>query len=181
MERTLTIIKPDSMEAKNAGNILAHLEGEGFQVQALKRMHLSKAQAQKFYEVHRERPFYDSLVAYMTSGPIIAAALAQGSNILLLDEPTTFLDPKHESDIYKILSNINKELNITIVSVTHDINNAVLNSRRIVILKSGSILYSGLPEKIMNNTILGHAYDKLFLFDDHPVSGQKIIVPEAIS
>ena len=77
MERTLTIIKPDSLEASNAGNILAHLEKEGFEIQALKRMRLSGAQAQRFYEVHRERPFYDSLVAYMTSGPVIAAALAR--------------------------------------------------------------------------------------------------------
>jgi len=77
MEQTLTMIKPDSMEAHNAGNILAHLEKEGFQIQALKRLRLSKVQAQTFYAVHRERPFYDSLVAYMTSGPIIAVALTR--------------------------------------------------------------------------------------------------------
>ena len=93
MERTLTIIKPDSMEAKNAGKILDHLEGEGFQIQALKRMRLTEAQARKFYEVHRERPFYDSLVAYMTSGPIIAAALARKDAVPHLRKVMGATDP----------------------------------------------------------------------------------------
>jgi nucleoside-diphosphate kinase len=75
MERTLTIIKPDAMAAGHAGDILAHLEREGFRIVALRRMSLTTAQAGAFYEVHRERPFYDSLVAFMTSGPVIAAAL----------------------------------------------------------------------------------------------------------
>ena len=75
MERTLTIVKPDSMEAGNAGNILAHLEGEGFRIVAIRRLHMSETQARGFYEVHAERPFYDDLVAFMTSGPVIAAAL----------------------------------------------------------------------------------------------------------
>ena len=75
MERTLTIIKPDAVASGNSGNILAHLEREGFRIVALRRMHLSTAQARAFYEVHRERPFYDSLVEFMTSGPVIAAAL----------------------------------------------------------------------------------------------------------
>ena len=93
MERTLTIIKPDSMEAGNAGNILAHLENEGFEIQALKRLRLSEAQAQRFYEVHRERPFYDSLVAYMTSGPIIAAALAREDAVPQLRKAMGATDP----------------------------------------------------------------------------------------
>ncbi len=74
-EQTLTIIKPDAVAAGNAGKILAHLEGEGFRILGLKRLHLSRDQARAFYEVHRERPFYDSLVEFMTSGPVMAAAL----------------------------------------------------------------------------------------------------------
>jgi len=75
MERTLTMVKPDAVEAGNTGNILAHLEREGFRVLAIRRLRLSPAQASAFYEVHRERPFYDSLVEFMTSGPIVAVAL----------------------------------------------------------------------------------------------------------
>lgn len=98
MERTLTMIKPDSMEAQNAGNILAHLEKEGFQIQALKKMRLSEVQAQKFYEVHRERPFYDSLVAYMTSGPIIAAALAREDAVPYLRQVMGATDPANAEE-----------------------------------------------------------------------------------
>jgi nucleoside-diphosphate kinase len=74
-QRTLTIIKPDAVGAGNAGNILAHVEAEGFRILGMKRMRLSRDQARAFYEVHRERPFYDSLVEFMTSGPVVAAAL----------------------------------------------------------------------------------------------------------
>jgi nucleoside-diphosphate kinase len=98
MERTLTIIKPDSLEASNAGNILAHLEKEGFEIQALKRLRLSGAQAQRFYEVHRERPFYDSLVAYMTSGPVIAAALAREDAVPQLRKVMGATDPANADE-----------------------------------------------------------------------------------
>jgi nucleoside-diphosphate kinase len=69
-QRTLTIIKPDSVENGNIGNIVAHLEREGFRIVAARMLRLTQAQAGAFYAVHRERPFYGSLVAYMTSGPV---------------------------------------------------------------------------------------------------------------
>lgn len=108
----------------------------------------------------------------------IAAALAQGAKTMLLDEPTTFLDPKHEADIYSILKRLNRELGMTIVSVTHDINSAVLQSDKIVILKQGEVIYSGKARDIMRNEILKPAFDKFFTFITHPNSGQIIIVPE---
>jgi nucleoside-diphosphate kinase len=74
-QRTLTIIKPDSVEKGNAGKIIAHLENEGFRVVAGRMMHLTEAQARAFYAVHKERPFYNDLVAYMTSGPVWPMAL----------------------------------------------------------------------------------------------------------
>jgi nucleoside-diphosphate kinase len=74
-ERTLTIIKPDSVENRNVGNITAHLEREGFKILASRMLHLSQAQARAFYAVHKERPFYDDLVTYMTSGPVWVMAL----------------------------------------------------------------------------------------------------------
>ena len=75
MQSTLTIIKPDSVAAGNSGKILAHLETAGFELHRLVKLHLSEAQARSFYEVHKERPFYNDLVAFMTEGPIIAVAL----------------------------------------------------------------------------------------------------------
>ena len=75
MERTLTILKPDSVSAGRVGAILAHLEREGFRFCAMKRVRLSPEQARAFYAVHRDRPFYDALVRFMTEGPIIVVAL----------------------------------------------------------------------------------------------------------
>jgi len=72
MEETLTIIKPDAVRAGNTGRIIAHLEDAGFALQAIRRLQLSQAQAEAFYAVHRERPFFSDLVAFMTSGPAVA-------------------------------------------------------------------------------------------------------------
>ena len=74
-QRTLTIIKPDSVEKGNTGKIIAHLESEGFRIVAGRIRHLTEAQARAFYAVHKERPFYNDLVAYMTSGPVWPMAL----------------------------------------------------------------------------------------------------------
>ena len=71
METTLTILKPDSVGDGDAGKILAQLEGEGFKIRALKKLRLTEAQARAFYEVHKERPFYDELIGFMTRGPVI--------------------------------------------------------------------------------------------------------------
>lgn len=84
MERTLTIIKPDAVGAGNAGKILAQLENEGFRVLGLRRLQLTAAQAGAFYEVHKERPFYGDLVAFMTSGPCIPIALERDEAVSYL-------------------------------------------------------------------------------------------------
>jgi nucleoside-diphosphate kinase len=81
LERTLTILKPDSVSAAKAGAILAHLEKEGFRFLALRRMRLSPEQARAFYAVHRERPFYDALVRFMTEGPVVVAALERADAV----------------------------------------------------------------------------------------------------
>lgn len=75
MNMTLAILKPDSVAAGNGGKILARLEEEGFTIRGLKKLRLSTDQAKAFYEVHKERPFYGSLVEFMTSGPVIPVAL----------------------------------------------------------------------------------------------------------
>jgi iron complex transport system ATP-binding protein len=109
---------------------------------------------------------------------LIAAALAQGAPILLLDEPTTFLDPRHEVDIFRLLRKINQEYRRSIITVTHNINQAALQGQRVIILKAGQIIFDGKSTAIMNNQILQQAYEKSFLFTNHPVTNQLITVPE---
>jgi nucleoside-diphosphate kinase len=75
VERTFSIVKPDAVAAGQAGEILAQIEQAGFRIVGLKMTRLTKAQAQGFYAVHRERPFFNGLVEFMTEGPIIVMAL----------------------------------------------------------------------------------------------------------
>jgi nucleoside-diphosphate kinase len=75
MECTLAIIKPDAVSARHAGRIVQRIEEAGFQIRAIKRLHLSKAQAQGFYAVHRERPFFAGLTEFMSSGPVFVLVL----------------------------------------------------------------------------------------------------------
>ncbi|HKL02479.1 MAG TPA: nucleoside-diphosphate kinase [Cryomorphaceae bacterium] len=73
--RTFTMIKPDAVEAKNTGKIIDMIIDAGFGIKAMKLTHLTQGEAETFYAVHKERPFYGELVEYMTSGPIVAAIL----------------------------------------------------------------------------------------------------------
>jgi nucleoside-diphosphate kinase len=81
LDRTLTIIKPDAISAGKAGAILAHLEKEGFRMAGVKKLRLSAEQARAFYAVHRERPFYEGLVRFMTEGPVVVAVLERSNAV----------------------------------------------------------------------------------------------------
>lgn len=81
LERTLAIIKPDAVAAKNSGKIIDILESNGFSIIGMKKVHLTKEQAKKFYIVHKERPFYDSLTTFMSEGPIIVMVLEKENAI----------------------------------------------------------------------------------------------------
>jgi nucleoside-diphosphate kinase len=75
MELTFAIIKPDAVRARVAGRILQRIEDEGFQIRAMRLVSLSKREAEGFYAVHRERPFFPSLTTFMSSGPAVVLAL----------------------------------------------------------------------------------------------------------
>ncbi|HUP64429.1 MAG TPA: nucleoside-diphosphate kinase [Thermoanaerobaculia bacterium] len=93
MSRTFTIIKPDSVEKGNFGKIISRLEEAGFRIVGIKKLHLSKTQAEAFYGVHRERPFFGDLVRYMTSGPVYVAALEGGDAVAQLRKLMGATDP----------------------------------------------------------------------------------------
>ena len=93
MSHTLAIIKPDAVGSGKAGRIIAHLEEAGFTVLALKMVTLSAAHAGAFYAVHRGRPFYDELVEFMTSGPVIPMVLEGEEAVSRLRDTIGATDP----------------------------------------------------------------------------------------
>lgn len=94
LERTLSIIKPDAVRKNAIGQILARFEAAGLRVVAARMMHLSRAQAEGFYAVHRGRPFFNDLVQFMTSGPVLVQVLEGESAIAKNRELMGATDPK---------------------------------------------------------------------------------------
>ena len=81
MERTLSIIKPDGVSRGLIGDVIKHIEGRGLKIVAMKMLHLTQVQARGFYAVHRERPFFEGLTTFMSSGPAVVMAL-EGDNAI---------------------------------------------------------------------------------------------------
>ena len=96
--RTLTIVKPDAFETGKAGKIIAHLEGQGFRVLAARVLRLSEAQAKEFYAVHKERPFYGSLVSFMTSGRCMPLVLERDDAVAALRTAIGATDPAEAAE-----------------------------------------------------------------------------------
>ena len=92
-ERTFSIIKPDAVKAGQAGEILARLEGAGFEIVAMRLRRLSRSEAEGFYHVHRERPFFGSLCGFMSSGPCVTMVLERANAIAHLREIMGATDP----------------------------------------------------------------------------------------
>ena len=87
VEQTLSIIKPDGVQKNLVGEIYSRFEKAGLEIVAARMMHLSKEQAQGFYAVHKERPFFNDLVSYMTSGPVIVQVLQGEDAIAKMGRP----------------------------------------------------------------------------------------------
>ncbi len=98
MERTLSIVKPDAVAAGNTGGILQMIEDAGLQIIALRRVRLSQEEAERFYAVHRERPFFKSLVEFMTSGPIVVSALEAPDAIARYRQVMGATDPEEAEE-----------------------------------------------------------------------------------
>jgi nucleoside-diphosphate kinase len=98
LQRTFSIIKPDAVAAGNAGKILAHLEAAGFRIIGTRMLTMSQAVAEGFYAVHRERPFFPSLVKFMTEGPVIVLALEREDAIAKLREVMGATNPANAAE-----------------------------------------------------------------------------------
>ena len=97
-ERTLSIIKPDGVSQGVVGQVLHRLESEGFRISGLKMIHLSKKEAEGFYQVHRERPFFGSLTNFMSSGPSVVMVLELENAIAALREVMGATDPAEAAE-----------------------------------------------------------------------------------
>jgi nucleoside-diphosphate kinase len=93
MEQSLVLIKPDAMQRGLAGTIITRLEGQGLKVVAIKMLHLDKALAQEHYAIHRDKPFYDDLVNYISSAPIIAAVFEGEKAVEVIRKTVGATDP----------------------------------------------------------------------------------------
>ncbi len=98
MEQTLTIIKPDAVGRHLAGNIIARLEAEGFELLGMKMVYMSKQDAERFYNVHRERPFFNDLTMFMSSGPCIPIVMQRDNAIDKLREVMGATNPSEAAE-----------------------------------------------------------------------------------
>jgi nucleoside-diphosphate kinase len=91
---TFTMIKPDAVNSGHSGKIIDHILSKGFKIVAMKYTKLSKEKAGEFYNIHKERPFFNDLVSFMTSGPIVAAILEKDNAVLDYREAIGATDPQ---------------------------------------------------------------------------------------
>jgi len=97
-ERTFSIIKPDATERNLTGRVNAVIEDSGLRIVAQKRIRMSRAQAEKFYEIHKERPFYGELVDFMTSGPVVVQVLEGDNAVVRYREVMGATNPAQAAD-----------------------------------------------------------------------------------
>jgi len=109
----------------------------------------------------------------------IAAALAQGAQLLLLDEPTTFLDYRHQAEVLALLREANHQAGVTILAVTHDLNHAALEADWAVALRDGKIAFRGTATELMRADVLRRIYATDLLLVEHPATPVPVVVPQA--
>ncbi|MCI0408436.1 MAG: ABC transporter ATP-binding protein, partial [Acidobacteria bacterium] len=131
-------------------------------------------------EVGMRSSFHRALIS-LSSGErqrvLIARALAQEPKILLLDEPTTFLDLKHRLLIYEILSRLNARRKLTILTISHDLNLAARYCGKVWLLKEGGLLASGTPKEVLTPELLRQAYETDVEVGQDPRTGTPFIIP----
>lgn len=128
-------------------------------------------------------PFADRTLDTLSGGErqkvFIAAALAQNADILLLDEPTAFLDYRHQAEVADILHAIKHETGATILTVTHDVNTAILNGGQVLAMRQGQVAWFGPAEELRCEQRLASIFDATFRFLEDPVTGLRLVAPQS--
>ncbi|GAB4298263.1 MAG: ABC transporter ATP-binding protein [Methylophaga sp.] len=109
---------------------------------------------------------------------MIAAALAQQTPVMLLDEPTSYLDPHQQVEVHQVIARLNQQLDITVIEVSHDINHAGQQGRRVLALADGRTVWLGPGENFLNQDRLQQLYQQDFVFVTHPHSGRTIALAD---
>ena len=112
---------------------------------------------------------------------MIAAAVCQQAPLLLLDEPTSFLDPHHQVEVHHLIQTLNQQHGISIIEVSHDLNHATQHSKHILALKHGKVLWNGPSSDLLQSEHLKELYDQQFVFTTHPQTGATIALPSETS
>ncbi len=126
---------------------------------------------------HFSERMIDSLSGGERQKVLLAAALAQEPDLLLLDEPTTFLDYRHQEEICHYLRRINRERKLTILEITHDLNRAALDCSHIIALADGQVVFDGPPDSLMSPERLRTIFGIDFALAQHPRLGTNMILP----
>ena len=108
----------------------------------------------------------------------LAAALAQSADILLLDEPTSFLDPKHAAEVNALLKTLNRERGLTMLTVTHDLNHPLDAGGQSLVLRGGEQVYFGPSSSLTGNGILEKAFGHSFAYLTHPATGRPLVIAD---
>jgi nucleoside-diphosphate kinase len=129
IERTFSIIKPDAVRKNVIGKILARFEDAGLKVIATKMVQISKAQAEQFYAIHKERPFFGELTTYMTSGPVVVSVLEGNDAVALNRKLMGATDPK-KADKGTIRADFAESINENAVHGSDSLENAAIEIRQ---------------------------------------------------
>lgn len=127
------------------------------------------------------KPFLHRQMGTLSGGEVqrvmIAAALCQQTPLLLLDEPSSFLDPHHQVEVHQLIRQLNEQHNISIIEVSHDLNHAAQHSKHILALKQGETLWYGDSSDLLQAAHLQDLYDQQFVFTHHPQTGAVVALP----
>lgn len=111
---------------------------------------------------------------------MIAAALAQQTQVMLLDEPTSYLDPHHQVEVHRVIARLNEQLGITVIEVSHDINHAGQKGRQVLALADAQAVWQGPGDIFLEQERLQRLYQQEFVFVTHPRSGRTIALADPL-